>query len=116
MKIQDIKSKIENKNITLSTTTQDNRPYSIIVELNEIMGNQIIITNNYMKTTVENLEKNPNICLAFYDGENGWRISGKAKHYSSGKWLEFVKSLEENNGFAPKGALVIDVEEVKELG
>lgn len=115
MKIQDIKTKLEKSTIAVSTIN-NNKPHTIFILYPKIIENQIIITNNYMKTTIDNLERNPNICLAFYDGENGWRISGKAKHYSSGKWLEFVKSLEENKGFSPKGALVIDVEEVKELG
>lgn len=69
-----------------------------------------------MKTTVENLKKNQNICLAFFEGEEGWRIDGKAKYYNSGKWLEFVKELKENKDMPAKGAVVIEVEEIRELG
>ena len=45
-----------------------------------------------MKTTIENIKTNQNICLAFFEIEKGWRINGKAKYYNSGKWLEFVKT------------------------
>ncbi len=30
---------------------------------------------------------------------------------NSGKWLEFVKSLQENKGLPAKGAVVIEIEE-----
>jgi len=115
MKLIDIKDKFENSTLAISTI-KENKPHTIFIIYPKIVDNQIIITNNYMKTTIENLKINQNICLAFFEGEKGWRINGKAKHYSSGKWLEFVKKLKENEGFSPKGALVIDVEEIKELG
>jgi len=115
MDIKDLKNKLESSTLAVSTI-KNNKPHTIFILYPKIVGNQIIITNNYMQTTIENINNNPNICLAFYEGEKGWRINGKAKHYESGKWLEFVKKLEENKGFSPKGALVIDIEEIKELG
>jgi len=69
-----------------------------------------------MKTTIENLKNNPYISLVFWEKENGWRIDGKAEYYNSGKWLDFVKSLPENKEFSPKGAIVISVENITELG
>ena len=37
------------------------------------------------------------------------------EYHDSGRWLEFVKGLEENKGHPTKGALVIEVEEIKEM-
>lgn len=115
MKIQDIKNKLENSTIAVSTINKD-KPHIIFILYPKIIDNKIIITDNYMNTTVENLKINPNICLAFFEGEKGWRINGKAKYYNSGKWLDFVKLLPENKNFKPKGAVVIEIEEIKELG
>jgi predicted pyridoxine 5'-phosphate oxidase superfamily flavin-nucleotide-binding protein len=115
MKVQDIKNKLENSTIAVSSINKD-KPHTIFILYPKIIDNKIIITDNYMKTTVENLKKNQNICLAFFEGEKGWRINGMAKYYDSGKWLEFVKKLKENQGMPAKGAVVIDVEQIKELG
>ena len=111
MKISEIKNKI----VVLSTVNQD-KPYSIAVEVNKIDGKQIIITDNYMYTVIENIKNNPNVCIVYHDNKNGIRINGKAKYYNSGKWLEFVKKLPENEGMPAKGAVVIEIQEIKELG
>ena len=33
-----------------------------------------------------------------------------------GKWFDFVKTLPENKGFPTKGAIVVEIDEIKELG
>lgn len=115
MEIEEIKDKIENATIAVATI-KDNKPHNICIMYAKVIGNKIIITDNYMKTTVNNLKTNPHISLVFWEGEHGWRINGKAEYYDSGKWLDFVKNLEENKGEPAKGAVVIDVEEVRVLG
>jgi predicted pyridoxine 5'-phosphate oxidase superfamily flavin-nucleotide-binding protein len=70
-----------------------------------------------MKSTVKNLEGNNSICLAVWNSEwNGYKISGTAEYHTAGKWREFVQELPENKGFAAKGAVVVNIEEIKELG
>jgi hypothetical protein len=69
-----------------------------------------------MKTTINNIKNNPQVSLVFWEGEKGWRIDGKVEYYDSGEWLDFVKSLEENKGEPANGDLVINVEEINELG
>jgi len=115
MKINDIKNKLENSTIAVSTINS-NKPYIIFILYPKVIDNKIIITDNYMKTTIDNLKKNNNICIAFYEGEKGWRINGKEKYHNSGKWLEFVKSMKENEGLPAKGAIVIDIEDINKLG
>ena len=115
MKIKDIKEKLEKSTIAFSTINKD-KPHTVFILYPKIKDNKIIITDNYMKTSVENLKKNQNICLAFFEGEKGWRINGNADYQSSGKWLDFVKELKENEGMPAKGAIVVDIEEIKELG
>jgi predicted pyridoxine 5'-phosphate oxidase superfamily flavin-nucleotide-binding protein len=115
MELQDIKDKLENSTIAVSTINKD-KPHTIFILFPKVLDGKIIITDNYMKTTVENIKNNPNICLAFFVEEKGWRINGKAKYESSGKYLDFVKNLPENKGLPAKGAIVVEVEEIKELG
>src|SRR3989338_1526488 len=78
--------------------------------------NNIIITDNYMKISVENIKYNPNVSLVFWEGEKGWRIDGKAEYCNSGDYLKFVKSLKENKEHPAKGVIVINVEKIQELG
>lgn len=106
---------MENSTIALSTVN-NSKPYIIFILYPKVVEDKIIITDNYMKTTVDNIKRNNNICLAFFEGERGWRINGKAEYHNSGKWLNFVKELKENKGLPAKGAIIINVEEIKELG
>ncbi|MBL7147379.1 MAG: pyridoxamine 5'-phosphate oxidase family protein [Nanoarchaeota archaeon] len=115
MEIEKIKDKIENSIVALATVSLNNKPHAIAVEVNKIKDGKVVITNNYMKKTVENIKTNPNVCLVFWKGEKGWRIEGKSEYYNYGKWLEFVKSLKENKGHPIKGALLIKVEKIEEL-
>jgi uncharacterized pyridoxamine 5'-phosphate oxidase family protein len=112
MKIEDIKNKI----VALATIDFENKPHNIAVEVNDFKNNKVIITNNQMKKTFKNIKNNPYVSIIFWEGEDGYRIDGKVEYFDSGKWLEFVKSLPENKGFAANGALVVDVEEITELG
>ena len=116
MKIEDIKDKIENAIVSPATVDNEGKPHNIVIMYAKVKDEKIIITDNYMKTTVENIKFNPNISLVFWEGEKGWRVDGKAEYFDQGEWLDFVKSLKENERFSPKGALVINVEEVNELG
>ena len=116
MKLKDIKEKIEKATVAVATVTKDSKPYAIVIMYAKVIDNKIIITDNYMKTTVENIKNNPNVSLVFWQGEEGWRISGTVTYHSSGRWLDYVKSLKENQGFPAKGALIINVEEITKLG
>jgi len=120
MDIQKIKDKIENAMVAIATVNKEGKPHNIVVEVNKIKDGRVIVTNNYMKSTVENIKNNPNVSLVFWYGkegaEKGYRIDGRAEYFDSGEWLDFVKGLKENKGYPAKGAIVIEVNEVKELG
>ena len=112
----EIKDKIEKETIAVATVNKENKPHAIAIMYAKVKEGKIIITNNYMKTTINNIKNNPNVSLVFWEGEKGWRIDGEVEYHDSGVWLDFVKSLEENKGEPANGALVINVKEIKELG
>jgi len=68
-----------------------------IIQGTAFSSNDGIVTVEDEHKIYNNINKNNNICLAFFEGEKGWRINGKAEYHTSGKWLDFVKSLKENN-------------------
>ncbi len=116
MEIEDIKDKIEKATIAVATVNNEGKPHNIAIMYAKVKDGKVIITNNYMKTTIENLKNNPNVSLVFWEKGKGWRINGNAEYYNSGKWLDFVRSLKENKGEPANGAIIINVEEIRELG
>ena len=119
MKIEEIKDKIENAIVALASVNSEGKPHAIAVACIKVKDGKIIITDNYMRTTIKNIKSNLNVSLVFWEGEEGkeigYRIDGKAEYHNSGKWLDFVKGLEENKDMPSKGAIVINVEEIRGL-
>ena len=116
MEIEDIKDELEKAMVVVATVDSENKPHAIAVMYAKVKYGKVVITNNYMNSTIKNLEGNPYVSLVFWEGEEGFRIDGKVEYFDSGEWLDFVKGLPENKGFAANGALVIEVEGIKELG
>ena len=116
--VQKAKKIIEGNYVAFATVDRSCRPNVIAVACVKVVGkNKVMITDNFMKHTRENLKENNNICLAVWnEKEEGYKLIGKAKYFSSGKWLEFVKQTPENKGFPAKGAILITVSKLIELG
>lgn len=85
----------------------------------KVVGDQIIITNNFMEGTLENIKSNNKICLAVWDDtpnkEHGYKLFGSVAYYDNGKWLDFVKKMKENEGLPARGALVFTPKGIKKI-
>ena len=101
----------------LSTCDLKNKPNSVFIEICKIENEEnIIITDNEMKTTRKSLLQNNNICLLINDKRyKSIKIFGKASYYTSGKYFDYVKGLRTNIGYSTKGAVVIRVFKIIEL-
>lgn len=114
---EEIKKIIEENPMALATSDQNGNPHVIAVAYVKVKDEKIVITNNCMETTIKNLKKNQNVCLAVWDKKwKGYQIKGKAKYFEEGDWYNFVKSLKENKNEPCKGAIVFEVNEIKKLG
>lgn len=109
---------IENNAAAFATVDKTHKPNVIGVScLKVVSKNQILITDNYMKQTVSNISKNNNVCLAVWNKkQEGYKLIGKAKYYSIGKWKKFVEKMRENKGMPAKGAIVIVVSKIIKMG
>lgn len=116
MNIEEMKDKIESSIIAVATTNSEGRPHAIAIMFAKVKDGKIVITNNYMKTTIQNLKDNPYVSLVFWKGMDGWRIDGKVEIFDSGEWVDFVKSMPENKDEPTNGALVVSVKNITELG
>ena len=57
MEIKEIKEKIEKATIALATVNGEGKPYCIAVTYAKVKDGKLIITDNYMETTVGNIKK-----------------------------------------------------------
>lgn len=110
------KELIEKNPVCLATITQGNKPNQVVVAFAKYADGRVIITDNHMSRTIEDIKSNPSVCLAVWDKKwSGVKIIGKAEYLTSGEWFDFVKRMPENKNMPCKGAIVIEVEEIIKL-
>ncbi len=114
----EVEKVIEENPIAFATVNDAGKPNVIGVAYVKVVSkNQVLITDNYMKQTKENLEKNNNICLAVWDKHwNGYKFVATAEYFTKGKWKGFVEEMPENKGLPAKGAILVTVSKIIKLG
>ncbi|MFA5392488.1 MAG: pyridoxamine 5'-phosphate oxidase family protein [Candidatus Paceibacterota bacterium] len=116
MKLTKNIKKIIEQNPLAFATIGNKKPYVIgVASCKVVEGDKIVLTDNFMKTTVRNLLENNNVALVVWNKKGeGCQFLGKAKYYKKGKWLNYVKKLKENKEFPAKGAIIVKVEKIIE--
>lgn len=108
-----IKKIIKENALALAMLDLKSNPYVIGLAGCKVKENKLILTDNFMKSTVKYIKNNPSVALVVWDKKwKGYQFLGKANYYQKGKWLDFVKSLKENKGLPAKGAIVISVNKI----
>lgn len=116
-----IKKMIENNALGLATIDNKGNPHNIAVGYVQVVSdNKILISNNYLVETINNLKKNPNVSLVVWntDWKNdcvGYELKGIAEYFTTGKWLEHIKKIPINKGEPCKGAILITLNKIKPL-
>jgi uncharacterized pyridoxamine 5'-phosphate oxidase family protein len=99
--------KLIERSVIALATCRNNKPHVIPIACAKVVGKNIVITDNFMKRTKENIKKNKNVELTFWKNDKTYNVDGKAAYYNNGKWLDFVKKMKENKGLPAKGAIII---------
>ena len=110
---------IEENALAFATVDSEGNPHCIAVgDVKVASDDKILVGDNYMNKTLKNIQKNPNVALVVWskDESVGYRLQGTAEYFSEGKWLDKVKAIPENKEFPCKGAILINVNNVKKLG
>lgn len=113
------KQLLETEAVAVATINEDGSPNLIAIGYARVVApDTIVITDNFMKHTPENIKRDPRICLAVWtkDWEEGYKFVGKAEYQASGKWADYVKAMKENKGYLAKAAVVVAVEGIYKLG
>lgn len=111
---------IESNVLALSSVDRNGHPHNIAVAYCKVEGDKIIVSNTHIHKAIENIKTNPHVSLAVWnkDWEKtcvGFEILGQATNYESGEWLDFVKKLPDNEGYDIKSAIVIEVQNIRQL-
>ena len=115
-----LKKFIEANALGLATVSKTGKPHNIAVACVKVVEDKIIISNAHIKESVKNLEYNGNVSLVIWNPEwekscVGFELSGIAKNFTDGKWLEYVKKLPDNEDYDIKSAIVVSVKKIKKL-
>ena len=116
-----IKSLLEKSICALATVDSNNKPNLIAVACCKVVSdNQVLITDNFMNKTRQNLLNNQNISLSFWDpvdGDNnqGFQLKGTAEVFTEGDWKNMVDNDPDNVGLAHKAAILVTITEIWDL-
>jgi len=117
----ELKNLIENNVLTLTTVDKEMSPHSIAVAYVKVVDkDKVLVSDNYMKETIENLKTANNVSLLIWN-ENwkkncfSFELRGKAQYFTSGKWRDEVKKIQENRGNPAKGAILVTLTRIKKI-
>ena len=112
---KDLRKMIESSNLALSTSDKKGNPHCIAVgDVRVVSEIELLIGDNYMKNTIENIKGNHHVCLVVWDKVGmGYRIEGLASYFKDGRWLTQVKEI--HRGCPAKGAILVKVTEIERL-
>jgi len=111
------KNIIEDNPVAFASVDKNNKPNVIGVAYIKVIDEKhVLITDNFMNKTKENINYNNNICLAIWDKKwKGVKLIGKAKYFNRGKYLTYVKKMKENKNLPSNGAILVSVSKLIEL-
>lgn len=109
-----IKTIIENNPVALATVMKNGGPNVVgVASVKVISPQMLLITDNYMNQTIEDILNNSHIAMVVWDKDwHGYKLVGSAVYYTSGEYLEIVKKMPENKNMPAKGAILVNLEKV----
>ncbi len=120
-----LKQLVEDNVGALASIGESVRPHNIAVGSSKVVSeNQILVTDNFMKETIQNILKNKNVSLLFWNTDRekrkdcpGCEFRGTAEYFTSGKWVENIRDRYKKQGktLPAKGAILIKVDDIKKL-
>jgi len=79
----------KDKELVLVTASVDCRPNANIVVSLGFVDDKILIADCQMKTTIENLKENSNVCVV----SGYFKIKGTAEIFSSGRYFDLCSKM-----------------------
>ncbi len=107
----------KSKLVSFGTADREGNPNVVPILWKKILDeDRIILLDNFMQTTKENILQNKKVCLSFWDPETeeAYKVKGNAIYHSNGpvyeKGRKFMQSIKGDK--APKGVVEVIVTEI----
>ncbi len=106
----------EAKVFVLATATRESKPNAVPITFAKVLSDEeILLMDNFMQKTVQNIEANPSVSVSVWaSGKGGYQFKGNARIETSGKvfdeGVQWVKSRAPK--LSPKGAVIVKVDEI----
>jgi predicted pyridoxine 5'-phosphate oxidase superfamily flavin-nucleotide-binding protein len=120
-----LKHLVEDNTGALASINEEGMPHNIAVGSSRVVSeNQILVTDNFMEETIQNILKNKNVSLVFWNTDpekkkdcRGCEFRGTAEYFTSGEWVEGIRERYKSQckNLPAKGAVLITVNETKRL-
>ncbi len=119
MKILNEVKRLFNKQdlVAFGTADKKGNPNIVPIHWKILLDDEtILLLDNFMKKTKENIQENKKVCISFWntEPEEAYKIKGTAKYHKEGityeKGKEFIQS--KRPGQNPKGVVEIKIEEI----
>ena len=112
MKIpNEMRKTLEGKIVAFSSIKDAIYPNAIAVEINKVIeDNKVLITDNYMNQTLNDIKQNQNVAILIWNNERSYKLLGEAQYYTEGSYYEMVKPL--NDGYPCKGVIVVEIKTI----
>ena len=99
----------------LATATKDGKPNAVPITFTKVISDdEILLMDNFMQKTRQNIEMNPVVAVSAWFESTGYQFKGKARVESSGKTfdegIKWVKSRSPK--LNPKAAVIVKVDEI----
>ncbi|HMB01820.1 MAG TPA: pyridoxamine 5'-phosphate oxidase family protein [Spirochaetota bacterium] len=103
----------DDKIFCLATANNEGIPNVVYVKYLKVIDDKtILIADNKMKKTLNNLQENPNAAFAVRDDESGsYQVKGKVEYFTSGPHYDEVRNWCRQD-LARKGAVLLHVNAV----
>lgn len=116
---QECQDMINNAYAAALSTCSDGVPNVVPVSMKQVIDDEtVMVSDQYMRKTLANLQANPKAALSAWDEEGGFQVKGSVTYENEGPRYEQVaaqvKAILSSMGydFTSKGVCFIHVEEV----
>ena len=99
----------------LATADRNGVPNAVPILFAKLMGNdRLLLVDNFMKKTVDNIVVNPNVAVSVWKDKTGYQFKGKAKIETSGANFEAGEKMvkAKNPELTPKGIVLVDIDSI----
>ncbi|MDY7018575.1 MAG: pyridoxamine 5'-phosphate oxidase family protein [Chloroflexota bacterium] len=118
---EEMKSAIEKQKVVVIATVNEAREPNVVpIAYKKVLSeNELLLMNNFMRKTEENLKMNPNVAVSVWytdssGSSKGYQLKGKARIETSGKiFNEGIKMVQATGSkLIPKSAVIINVDSI----